>query len=170
MQKLDLLIMQLIEFHLKQSPFKISQSITNQPADDGCYYEVTPIFLSEATVWACGVNDGLRGDHVEFYTSEFTKYQSNKFIINKTDCSYKENVQGFHILENDILKTKIDPQRGISNFMIMGDVLKAPNPKANEGNGSYILTSNPSNPWFFGILETGQLVICHKEFYKNHIL
>jgi len=145
--------MQLIEFHLKQSPFKISQSITNQPADDGCYYEVTPIFLSEATVWACGVNDGLRGDHVEFYTSEFTKYQSNKFIINKTDCSYKENVQGFHILENDILKTKIDPQRGVSNFMIMGDVLKAPNPK--EGNGinyfgSYSSTLNPSNPWFFG--------------------
>ena len=158
-----------MEFHRKQSPFQISQSITNQPADGGCYsYEVTPIFLSEAAVWACGINDGLRGDHVEFYTSEFIKYQSNKFIINKTDCSYKENVQGFHILENDILKTKIDPQRGTSNFMV--DVLKTPNPKANEGNGSYILTSNPSNPWFFGILETGQLVICHKEFYKNHIL
>jgi hypothetical protein len=155
--------------------FQISQSITNQPVDGGCYsYEVTPIFLSEATVWACGVNDGLRGDHVEFYTSEFTKYQSNKFIINKTDCSYKENVQGFHILENDILKTKIDPQRGVSNFMVMGDVLKAPNPKVSEGNGinyfgSYISTLNPSNPWFFGILETGQLVICHKEFNKKHI-
>jgi len=126
--------------------FQISQSITNQPADGGCYsYEVTPTFLSEAAVWACGIKDGLRGDHVEFYTSEYTQYQSNKFIINKTDCSYKENIQGFHILENDILKTKIDPQRGISNFMVMEDVLKAPNPKTDEGNGinysdSYIST------------------------------
>ena len=44
----------------------------------------------------------------------------------------------------------------------------------SEGNGinyfgSYISTLNPSNPWFFGILETGQLVICHKEFNKKHI-
>jgi len=56
----------------------------------------------------------------------------------------------------------------------MGDVLKAPDPTTSIGGDinyseSYISTLNTEHPWLFGILETGQLVICYKKFHKDYI-
>ncbi|ORX43100.1 hypothetical protein BCR32DRAFT_251948 [Anaeromyces robustus] len=149
--------------------YQIRQSISDQPNDDGCYsYEVTPNILSEATVWACGTTNAKLGDHVKFYTSEYSKYATNQYIINKTGCSYNEDSRNFRILENDIYDLKIDIQRGIKNNLISGDVLTAPDPIISFGesinySGAYIATINSnSDPnikkssWFFGILETGE--------------
>jgi len=162
--------------------YQIRQSISDQPDNEGCYsYEVTPNILSEATVWACGTTNAKLGDHVKFYTSEYSKYETNKYIINKTGCSYNEDSRNFRILENDIYNLKMDIQRGVKNNMVMGDILTAPDPISYLGesidySGSYISTINSSSDpsirkplWFFGILETGELALCKDKFDTNHI-
>lgn len=78
----------------------MSQSIDNQPGDNDCYsYEVTLKLLSESTIQTYGINNDLQGDHEEFFTSEFSKYENNEYIINKIGCEYNEDSRDFRILQ-----------------------------------------------------------------------
>jgi hypothetical protein len=90
--------------------YQVSQTITDQHPNGGCYsYEVSPKLLSEVTVWACGVTNKKLGDHVEFYTSEFSTHENNEYIINRTGCSYNNDSRNFRILQNDVYQLKMDP-------------------------------------------------------------
>ena len=74
--------------------YTVSQTINNVQEDGGCYeYEITLQLRYEAIVWACGINDDFEGDHVEFYTDVVIKNDGEKYILNKTDCSKKNNVK-----------------------------------------------------------------------------
>jgi len=152
--------------------YSVNQQLSNTPTDDGCYeYEVTPKLTSEAVIWACGVNDDYEGDHVEFYTSEVTKNIGNKFIINKTGCSYREKKTEIEINNNDIYKIQKASNGGVANFISSGEELIAPlfDIGGNNYGESVISTNNPKHPWYFGILPSGKLALCENEFDEKHI-
>ncbi|ORX77323.1 hypothetical protein BCR32DRAFT_283279 [Anaeromyces robustus] len=70
------------------------QASTNKPVD------------IEVTIWACRIINDLQGDHIKFFTFEFSKYENNEYIINKTGCEYYEDFRDFQVVNDAINKSK----------------------------------------------------------------
>ncbi|KAL6632533.1 hypothetical protein U3516DRAFT_735128 [Neocallimastix sp. 'constans'] len=108
--------------------YQIRQSISDQPDDNGCYsYEVTPNIFTRS--------------YLKFYTSKYSKYERNKYIINKTGYSYNEYSRNFRIFREWHLQLK----DGYST-----DILTAPSPISSfeasiNYSGSYTSTINSNS-------------------------